>query len=80
MFQMKVSLEKLSSLDDVDQCTAYYNYAVILYRLQQYTQAVAILDRVFQFIEPMGESVLGMGQDHFFHPDIMSRNRDYCRM
>lgn len=51
---VQVSLDDIAALDDVDQCIIYYNHAVILYYLKQYKAAFAILDKVMQFIEPMG--------------------------
>lgn len=39
----------------MDQCIFYYNHAVILYLLRQFRTALDILEKVFQFIEPMGE-------------------------
>ena len=51
---MQVSLDDIAAVDDVDQCIIYYNHAVILYYLKQYKAAFAVLDKVMQFIEPMG--------------------------
>lgn len=45
------------SLDDIDQCIPFFNHAVALFHAQQYRRALAILDRLFQFIEPMDETV-----------------------
>lgn len=47
-------MDDIAALDDVDQCIIYYNHAVILYYLKQYKAAFAVLDKVMQFIEPMG--------------------------
>uniref|UniRef100_A0A131XTM8 CCR4-NOT transcription complex subunit 10 n=1 Tax=Ixodes ricinus TaxID=34613 RepID=A0A131XTM8_IXORI len=54
---LHVNLASPDSLDDVDQCVPFFNHAVSLYHAQQYRKAVAILDRLFQFIEPLDESV-----------------------
>jgi len=51
---VQVSLDDIAAVDDVDQCIIYYNHAVILYYLKQYKAAFAVLDKVMQFIEPMG--------------------------
>jgi len=50
-------LDDIAALDDVDQCIIYYNHAVVLYYLKQYKAAFAILDKVVQFIEPMGTDI-----------------------
>ena len=42
------------SLEDVDHSVLYYNQAVILYHLRQYKAATKVLDKLFQFIEPLG--------------------------
>ena len=49
-------MDDIAALDDVDQCIIYYNHAVILYYLKQYKAAFAILDKVMQFIESMGNN------------------------
>ncbi|CAN7945471.1 unnamed protein product [Ixodes hexagonus] len=54
---LHVNLANPDSLDDVDHCIPAFNHAVSLYHAQQYRKAVAILDRLFQFIEPLDESV-----------------------
>ena len=50
-----MSLDEIAALDDVDQCIIYYNHAVVLYYTKQYKAAFGLLDKVMQFIEPMGE-------------------------
>ncbi|XP_050027992.1 CCR4-NOT transcription complex subunit 10 [Dermacentor andersoni] len=55
--QLHVSLANPDSLDDIDQCIPFFNHAVALFHAQQYRRALAVLDRLFQFIEPMDESV-----------------------
>ena len=54
MFQCQVNLDNVNNLDDVDYCVVYYNYALILYYTKQYQFALTILDKLFQFIEPLG--------------------------
>jgi CCR4-NOT transcription complex subunit 10 len=49
--QFRIRIDKL---DDVDQCIIHYNQAILLYHQQQYTNAIFIMDRVYKFIEPMG--------------------------
>lgn len=53
----RMNLDSVSSLEDVDHCILYYNHAVILYNLRQYRLALIILDKLFQLIEPMEESL-----------------------
>jgi CCR4-NOT transcription complex subunit 10 len=53
-----VNLDNIVGLDDVDQCVMYYNHAVMLYHTRQYNSALAIMDKVFQYIEPMGKENL----------------------
>lgn len=49
---------RLDKLDDVSHCAAYYNQALLLYHKRQYTSALRVIDRVYKFIEPMGEKSL----------------------
>ncbi|XP_013383566.1 CCR4-NOT transcription complex subunit 10 [Lingula anatina] len=53
--QSQVNIDSVEALDDVDQCVMYFNQAVLLYHLKQYQAALAIMDKLFQFIEPLGE-------------------------
>lgn len=55
--QLHVNLFNPDSLDDIDQCIPFFNHAVALFHSQQYRRALAVLDRWFQFIEPMDEAV-----------------------
>lgn len=50
-----MNIEDLDSLEDVEFCVIYYNQAVLLYHLKQYTIALKIMNKVFSFIEPMGK-------------------------
>lgn len=45
------------SLDDLDQCVLYYNQAVVLYHMRHYYKALSVIDKLFQFIEPMDENL-----------------------
>lgn len=54
--QLHANFASPDALDDIDQCTPFLNYAVALFHTQQYRQALAVLDRLFQFIEPMDEA------------------------
>ena len=53
--QAKLRPERLETLEDVDTCVLYYNYAVILYHLRQYRAALGIVSKISRYIEPLGE-------------------------
>jgi CCR4-NOT transcription complex subunit 10 len=57
MFQAHVNIEDLDSLEDVEHCVIYFNQAVLLYHLKQYSTALKIMQKVFSFIEPMGKKL-----------------------
>ncbi|KAK3085445.1 hypothetical protein FSP39_003407 [Pinctada imbricata] len=52
-----VNIDNSESLEDVDHSVIYYNQAVILYHLRQYKAACNILEKLFQFIEPLEEAL-----------------------
>ncbi|CAN2389724.1 CCR4-NOT transcription complex subunit 10 [Pristimantis euphronides] len=49
------SVDEMDSLDDVENSMLYYNQAVILYYLRQHMEAIAIGEKLYQFIEPFEE-------------------------
>ncbi|KAJ7322519.1 hypothetical protein JRQ81_018806 [Phrynocephalus forsythii] len=53
--QVHSSVEEMDGLDDVENSMLYYNQAVILYHLRQYTEAIVIGEKLYQFIEPFEE-------------------------
>ncbi|XP_025205222.1 CCR4-NOT transcription complex subunit 10 [Melanaphis sacchari] len=55
--QVELNLELLDSLEDVENCIYYYNYAVFLYHLKHYTKALAMINKVYSFIESLEESL-----------------------
>ena len=55
---MRLTLDSQAQIDDVDNCTVFYNYAVMLYRLQQHHTAIEVLLKVFSIVEAMGEICL----------------------
>ena len=57
-FQTHVNLDSIAGLDDVDQCVMYYNQAVMLYYSHQYGAALTIMDKLLQFVEPMGRCII----------------------
>ncbi|XP_015376434.1 PREDICTED: CCR4-NOT transcription complex subunit 10-like isoform X2 [Diuraphis noxia] len=54
---MELNLELLDSFEDIENCIYYYNYAVFLYHLKHYTKALAIINKVFTFIESLEENL-----------------------
>lgn len=55
IFQVDLNLEQLDTLEDVENCIYYYNYAVLLYHLKHYTKALAVITKVYSFIESLGK-------------------------
>ncbi|GIZ01521.1 CCR4-NOT transcription complex subunit 10 [Caerostris extrusa] len=55
--QANVDNQDLETLDDVDNCVIFYNQSVQLYHCHQYHSAINILDKVFQYIEPLEETL-----------------------
>ncbi|KAH0627302.1 hypothetical protein JD844_002837 [Phrynosoma platyrhinos] len=53
--QVHSAIEEMDGLDDVENSMLYYNQAVILYHLRQYTEAIVIGEKLYQFIEPFEE-------------------------
>nr|XP_005005338.1 CCR4-NOT transcription complex subunit 10 isoform X4 [Cavia porcellus] len=53
--QVHSAIEEMDGLDDVENSMLYYNQAVILYHLRQYTEAIAVGEKLYQFIEPFEE-------------------------
>ncbi|XP_078253755.1 CCR4-NOT transcription complex subunit 10 [Rhinoraja longicauda] len=53
--QVHSTVEEMDGLDDVENSMLYYNQAIILYHLRQYTEAISIGEKLYQFIEPFEE-------------------------
>ncbi|XP_035231469.1 CCR4-NOT transcription complex subunit 10-like [Stegodyphus dumicola] len=53
--QAHIDIQDIEVLEDVDNCVILYNQAVVLYHLHQYNSAINILDKIFQYIEPLDE-------------------------
>ncbi|GAB5576981.1 CCR4-NOT transcription complex subunit 10 isoform X8 [Prionailurus iriomotensis] len=49
------AVEEMDGLDDVENSMLYYNQAVFLYHLRQYSEAIAVGEKLYQFIEPFEE-------------------------
>ncbi|XP_034384980.1 CCR4-NOT transcription complex subunit 10 isoform X3 [Cyclopterus lumpus] len=50
--QVHTSTEDMDGLDDVENSLLYYNQAIIHYHMRQYSEAIAIGERLYQFLEP----------------------------
>lgn len=55
-FQGQINLENVESLDDVRNCYIYFNQAVLLYHKMQYSSALKILNKMFSFVEVLGNT------------------------
>lgn len=52
--QVELNMEQMDTLEDVENCIYCYNYAVLLYHLKHYTKALAVINKVYSFIESLG--------------------------
>ncbi|AWP15806.1 putative CCR4-NOT transcription complex subunit 10 [Scophthalmus maximus] len=50
--QVHTSAEDVDGLDDVENSLLYYNQAIIHYHMRQYSEAIAIGEKLYQFLEP----------------------------
>ncbi|XP_026139946.1 CCR4-NOT transcription complex subunit 10-like isoform X1 [Carassius auratus] len=53
--QMHTAVDDIDGLDDVENSILYYNQAVIYYHLRQYSEAISIGEKLYQFLEPFEE-------------------------
>uniref|UniRef100_A0AAY5KS10 CCR4-NOT transcription complex subunit 10 n=1 Tax=Esox lucius TaxID=8010 RepID=A0AAY5KS10_ESOLU len=53
--QVHTSMEDIDGLDDVENSLLYYNQAIIHYHMRQYSEAIAIGEKLYQFLEPFEE-------------------------
>ncbi|KAG2464781.1 CNO10 protein, partial [Polypterus senegalus] len=53
--QVHAAVDEMDGLDDVENSLLYYNQAVIQYHMRQYSEAVAIGEKLYQFLEPFEE-------------------------
>lgn len=51
---MHSAVEDIDGLDDVENSILYYNQAIIHYHMRQYSEAIAIGEKLYQFLEPFG--------------------------
>uniref|UniRef100_A0A672H6D1 CCR4-NOT transcription complex subunit 10 n=1 Tax=Salarias fasciatus TaxID=181472 RepID=A0A672H6D1_SALFA len=50
--QVHSSSEDVDGLDDVENSVLYYNQAVVHFHLRQYSEAISIGEKLYQFLEP----------------------------
>ncbi|XP_061574144.1 CCR4-NOT transcription complex subunit 10-like isoform X3 [Cololabis saira] len=55
LFQLHSSSEDTDGLDDVENSLLYYNQAIINYYTRQYSEAISIGEKLYQFLEPFEE-------------------------
>ncbi|XP_028326017.1 CCR4-NOT transcription complex subunit 10 isoform X3 [Gouania willdenowi] len=53
--QVHISAEDVDGLDDVENSLLYYNQAIIHYHMRQYSEAISIAEKLYQFLEPFEE-------------------------
>uniref|UniRef100_A0A668AEI1 CCR4-NOT transcription complex subunit 10 n=1 Tax=Myripristis murdjan TaxID=586833 RepID=A0A668AEI1_9TELE len=53
--QVHTSVEDIDGLDDVENSLLYYNQAIIHYHMRQYSEAISIGEKLYQFLEPFEE-------------------------
>ncbi|MBN3273549.1 CNO10 protein, partial [Polyodon spathula] len=53
--QVHAAVEEIDGLDDVENSFLYYNQAIIHYHMRQYTEAIIIGEKLYQFLEPFEE-------------------------
>ncbi|XP_076844615.1 CCR4-NOT transcription complex subunit 10 isoform X2 [Brachyhypopomus gauderio] len=50
--QMHSAVEDIDGFDDVENSILYYNQAIIYYHMRQYSEAISIGEKLYQFLEP----------------------------
>ncbi len=55
IFQIHTSVEDVDGLDDVENSLLYYNQAIIHYHMRQFSEAIFIGEKLYQFLEPFGK-------------------------
>lgn len=53
-FKVHTAVDDIDGLDDVENSILYYNQAIIHYHMRQYSEAIAIGEKLYQFLEPFG--------------------------
>ncbi|XP_077576985.1 CCR4-NOT transcription complex subunit 10 isoform X4 [Stigmatopora nigra] len=50
--QVHTATEDVDGLDDVENSLLYYNQAILHYHMRQYSEAISIGEKLYQFLEP----------------------------
>ncbi|MEQ2245685.1 CCR4-NOT transcription complex subunit 10, partial [Ilyodon furcidens] len=50
--QLHTAAEDVDGLDDVENSLLYYNQAILHYHMRQYSEAICIAEKLYQFLEP----------------------------
>ncbi|XP_062321074.1 CCR4-NOT transcription complex subunit 10 isoform X3 [Osmerus eperlanus] len=58
--QVHTSVEDIDGLDDVENSLLYYNQAIIHYHMRQYSEAILIGEKLYQFLEPFEKFALAV--------------------
>ncbi|XP_077454328.1 CCR4-NOT transcription complex subunit 10 isoform X4 [Stigmatopora argus] len=53
--QVHTATEDVDGLDDVENSLLYYNQAILHYHMRQYSEAISIGEKLYQFLEPFEE-------------------------
>ena len=56
LFQLNCNLDNAATLEEPDQCTIFYNTAVLLYQMRQYHSALAITEKLFRLVGQIGKT------------------------
>lgn len=54
VLQVHTTADDADALDDVENSLLYHNQAIIHYYLRQFSEAISIGERLYQFLEPFG--------------------------
>ncbi|CAF2078967.1 unnamed protein product [Rotaria magnacalcarata] len=55
--KLHCSLDGVTTLEEPDQCTVFYNMAVLLYHMRQYQSALLVVEKLFRFIGQIDETL-----------------------
>uniref|UniRef100_A0A8B9JYT3 CCR4-NOT transcription complex subunit 10 n=1 Tax=Astyanax mexicanus TaxID=7994 RepID=A0A8B9JYT3_ASTMX len=55
LFFLSLFSDDIDGLDDVENSILYYNQAIIHYHMRQYSEAISIGEKLYQFLEPFEE-------------------------
>ncbi|CAF0946126.1 unnamed protein product [Adineta steineri] len=55
--KLQCALDNITTLEEPDQCTLFYNMAVLLYHTRQYQAGLLIVEKLFRFIGQIDETL-----------------------